>query len=169
MNASNIKNLFFLLSLLLTLSACKPGLIPNTSVVDNDENMAITNFLVKYRQAMEDKSAEDVMALVAKDYNQAALESPNNTNTALNYNYDTLEKNLEKFFSHAKKLSLSFHIQHVYNEVNLYEVVYFYNQQVLYNFKSGEEWVSTKDVNRMILRKIKDENSEDTFEILRGL
>lgn len=150
---------------LIILTGCKPGLIPNTSLKDNDENMALTVFMAAYKNAIEARDVDAVLNLVADDYFQKPDEKDKSDKI---YGKEQLRSKLEEAFAHISDVSLGLHIQHVYNEANLYEVVYYFTQQAMIDMPTGKEWSSLSDVNRMIIRQ-KGPEPEDGFEIVSGL
>jgi len=54
--------------LALALAACKPSLLPGTSIEDTSDNRAVIDFVTEYRDAVEARSAAKVLSLVADDY-----------------------------------------------------------------------------------------------------
>lgn len=143
---------------------CKPRLIPNTSVPDTEFNEAVTDFMVFYKRALESRNIDSVLKLVAKDYHQPASEGSREKG----YGYAQLEDKLKEAFAHIQELNIGIHIQHIYAETHLVEVVYYFTQQALIEMPTGEQWSNLNDVNRITLRQ-KGSKLEDGFEIISGL
>lgn len=154
-----------LLGLVFT-SACKPKLLPSSSVPATAENQRIFNFLEQYKAAVEKRSVEAMMELVAKDYQ----DNMGSDDPSLFTNYLTLKEKLEKTLPRIQDIRLGLFIQHIAKRDNgLYETVFYFNKQVLMDVPAGEKWLSIKEVSRMVLRKRNDKNSPYEFEILSGI
>lgn len=121
--------------------------------------------MANYKLAIEAKDIERVLSLVAPDYYQSPEEGRRGEKT---YGKAKLKEKLEEAFEHISEVSLGLHIQHIYNESNLFEVVYYFTQQAMIDMPTGKEWSSLSDVNRMIIRQ-KGPEYEDGFEIVSGL
>lgn len=143
---------------------CKPSLLPGTKIEDTPENQAVVRFLEKYRNAVQTRSADDVLKLVASDY----WEDGGTTNQADDYGVEKLERELAERFSHTRVIHLELLVQHVAHEENRVFVDYKYSQRALLALGSGDKWVSHTDVNRLVLRKTGD-GEEASFQILSGL
>lgn len=150
--------------LLATLFACKPQLIPQTSVADNAENRAVVDFMDRYKQAIESRSVENVLKLVSENY----LDLSGPAEAIDDYNYERLKLRLEKAFERIQDIKLGIHIQHIAHKENGIEVTYFFSEHALLDFPSGEQWMSSSDVNRIVLVPRSNDLSEG-FEIISGL
>jgi|HubBroStandDraft_6_1064221.scaffolds.fasta_scaffold586839_1 hypothetical protein len=160
-------SLFITCLMALTLSlGCKPKLLPSSNVKATRENKEIIEFLEQYKAAVEKRSVEALMELVAKDYSDnMGTEDP-----AQHTNYLTLKERLEKTLPRIEDSRLGLFVQHIKKlENGLYEVVFYFNNQVLMNVPAGEKWLSVKEVSRMVLRKRTDKKSPYKFEILSGV
>lgn len=151
---------------LFTSAGCKPSLLPNTTIEDTEENRAIADFLLKYKQAVEARSTEQVLSLVAEDY----FEDLGTVDPKDDYGIEQLEAQLAETFGHAKAIHLDIFLQNVAQDEdkNLYAVDYRYNQRALLSFPAGDQWVTHTDVNRVVLRQ-RGETIEDGFVIVSGL
>lgn len=143
-------------------------MIPSTSVNDTRENRRIVSFLQNYRAAVEKRSVEGVMELVAADYaDNMGSEDPKEY-----VNYFDLKDRLQTYFPRILDIRLGMfvqHIAHVKEDKNKYEVVFYFSKQVLTDMPNGEKWYSFKEVNRMILRNRHDRSSPFDFEIVSGI
>ncbi len=150
--------------LLVSSFACKPQLLPNTSIKDNSENRAIMAFIEEYRKAVESHRVENIMALVAPDYaDKADRDAPP---TILNTN--DLKNKLEQSLGHVKEVTLSMHVQNVERDGDNFKVVYYYVEHALVTTPSGDQWMTASDVNRIVLHK-KSRREGGGFEIRSGL
>lgn len=152
------------IGLLLASNACKPRLIPNTSVPDTRENRAVLDFMENYKNALVSRSIPDIMLLVSPDY----LETNGTSEAADDYNYVKLQDKLEKTYAHVKEMTLRFHIQNITRTDDRIQVYYFYSQHSLVDLPAGEQWMAVNDVNRLIL-KLKNKSASDGLEIVSGL
>lgn len=160
---SSLRVLFLLLPL-LAFTACKPRLLPATSVVDNKENRAVVDFLCEYRKATELRSVEKVMALVADDYFENGTRFEGNDK----YGYTKLAEKLTEAFEKTESISLSMHVQKIQRNDELVEVYYYFVERALIKYPSESRWMSANDVNRMVLR-MKGSSHRDGYEIVSGL
>lgn len=150
--------------LMLALGACKPRLIPNSSVPDTKENHAVAAFMEDYKSAIISRSVPDIMLLVSPDY----LETSGTSEPGDDYNYTQLQDKLEKTYAHIKEVTLRIHIQNITRKDDHIQVYYFYNQHSLVDLPAGEQWMALNDVNRLVL-KLKGKKASDGMEILSGL
>jgi hypothetical protein len=152
---------------IIIFSGCKPKLLPSTNVKATEENRQIVKFLEQYKNAVEKRSVDAIMELVAKDFSD---NMGNPDDPSLHLNYLTLKEKLEKTMPRIQDIRLGMFVQHIGKlEKGLYEVVYYFNKQILMQVPSGEKWVSVKEVNRMVIRKRHDKNSPYEFEIVQGI
>ncbi|MFZ9888282.1 MAG: hypothetical protein ACO3JL_12340 [Myxococcota bacterium] len=146
------------------VSACKPALLPNTTLEDTKENRAIAEFVAHYQKAVESRAPDQVLALVAEDY----FEDMGTVDASDDYGLEQLEARLSTSFEHARAVHLEMFLQRVsYDEDrNLYSVDYRYSQRALLAFEAGEQWVTHSDVNRLVLRpRIEDKDSDQNKEL----
>lgn len=148
-------------------SGCKPKLLPSSNVPATAENKRVIAFLEQYKAAVEKRSVEAVMELVAKDYH----DNMGSDDPALYTNYLILKERLEKTLPRIQDIRLGLFVQHIakLDTPGLYEVVFYFNKQVLMDVPAGEKWLSIKEVSRMVLRKRDDKNSPYEFEIVSGI
>lgn len=147
-----------------SMFGCKPTLLPGTKIEDTPDNQAVVRFLEKYRHAVQTRSAEDVLKLVAADY----WEDGGTNSQEDDYGVEKLEKELSERFAHTRVIHLELLVQHVAQQENRVFVDYKYSQRALLALASGDKWVSHTDVNRLVLRK-QGEGEAASFEILSGL
>ncbi len=160
------KSFFFLPLFLGTfcLSACKPSLLPLSSVSNTAENRAVMQLMDQYKNAIEHHSVAEVMALVAPDF----YESSGTDHAKDDYGYSQLEQKLQKAFARVKNLTLRYHVQKIERKDDQVSVYYYFNEHILADFPVGEEWMAGNDVNRLVLR-IKNKAQGGGYEILSGL
>ncbi len=153
-----------LCSLLLSIG-CSTKRIPNTDLKDTSDNRQIVDFMVKYRQAVENRAAGDVLRLTSADY----FEDNGTADQSDDYGIEHLTESLDENFSKLKDLKLSFFIQHVnyQKEKDEIHVIYRFVQRALMSVPAGDEWITTKDVNEIVLRPTDSDWSD--FRVLRGL
>lgn len=145
-------------------AGCKPKLLPNSSVKDSSTNRAIADFMKDYKRAMESRSVDHVLALVADNY----YDNNGTENPSDDLDYDELQKKLSSLFARVKDLKLSFHIQNIEEEGDNYNVVYHFVEHALVALPTGEKWLSATDVNKMVLRS-RGKSLDEGFEIVAGL
>lgn len=154
------------LTSLFLLQGCKPRLLPSTNVPATRENKSIVAFLEQYKAAVEKRSVEAVMELVAKDFS----DNMGSEDPALHLDYLNLKEKLEKTLPRVEDIRLGLFVQHIAKlEKNLYEVVFYFNKHILMEVPSGEKWASIKEVSRMVIRRRHDKDSPYQYEIVQGI
>ena len=153
----------------LTLGGCKAELLPGSAVEDNSDNRAVVDFVEEYRKAIEARSSDRVLTLVADDY----WEDGGTPDQEDDYGVEKLQASLEKSFDHANAIYLELFVQSVVfdEEKGVWNVDYRYRERALLSFDAGEKWVTHTDVNRIVLRARADdrEHTDDGFLIVSGL
>ncbi len=149
------------------LQGCKPRLLPSTNVPATQENKRVVTFLEQYKAALERRSVDAIMELVAKDFND---NMGNPEDPAMHIDYLGLKEKLEKLLPRIQDIRIGLFVQHIAKiEKNTYETVFYFNKQILTEVPSGEKWVSIKEVSKMILRRRHDKGRPYEFEILQGI
>jgi len=145
-------------------AGCKPELIAGTTVEDTEENREVLVFLTRYQQAMQNRSAADIVKLCAADY----FEDNGNADPKDDYNLDGLRGKLEAHLAKTKELTLEVYVQAVdRTDPAQIWVAYRYNTRALVGFPSGDKWLTATEVNKIKLRAIEDD--EAGFRIVSGL
>jgi hypothetical protein len=153
-----------LLALGLLGGACKPDLIPGTTVEDTEANRDVLVFLTRYQAAMQERSPEKVAALCAADY----YEDNGNQDPKDDYNLDGLKAKLADHFARTKELTLEVYVQQVERlDDGRIGVAYRYNTRALVHFPSGDKWLTATEVNKILLRAV--EGDEVGYRIVAGL
>jgi hypothetical protein len=159
--------LLVFISSMFFMQGCKPRLLPSTNVSDTRENKRVVTFLEQYKAAIEKRSVDAIMELVAKDFkdNMGNPEDP-----SLYMDYLGLKEKLEKSFPRIQDIRLGLFVQRIAKiEKDTYETVFYFNKQILTEVPSGEKWVSIKEVSRMVIRQRHDKDRPYEFEILQGI
>lgn len=146
------------------LGGCKPELIAGTTVEDTEENREVLVFLTRYQQAMQNRSAAEIVKLCAADY----FEDNGNADPKDDYNLDGLRGKLEAHLAKTKELTLEVYVQAVdRTDPTQIWVAYRFNTRALIGFPSGDKWLTATEVNKIKLRAIEDD--EAGFRIVSGL
>ena len=146
------------------VGACKPELIPGTTVEDSEENRQVLAFLTLYQQAMQNRSSDDVVKLCAADY----FEDNGNSDPKDDYNIDGLRSKLTEHFKMTKELTLEVYVQTVDRaDPALVAVAYRFNTRALVSFPAGDKWLTATEVNKIKLRAVADD--ANGFRIVSGL
>lgn len=154
----------------LPLAACKPSLLPGTTVEDNAENRRVVEFVQAYEQAIERRSADAVVALCAPDY----FEDNATVDQADDYGVDRLKTLLADDFAKTKEIQLDILVQKIIEpegtKERLLYVDYRYKQRALVTLPAGEKWITTSDVNRLVLREDEAQvEATSRYQIVSGL
>jgi hypothetical protein len=165
-NVIPLKLLFLFVSGALLWSGCKGRVLPSTNVPPTADNKAVVKFLEQYKAAVEKRSVEAILEMVAKDYS----DNMGSEDPSLQVDYLSLKERLEKTLPRIEDLRLGMFVQHIAKiEKDVFEVVFYFNQHILMDVPSGDKWTSIKEVSRMVLRRKHDKNSPYQFEILQGI
>lgn len=149
------------------MQGCKPKLLPSSNVPATSENKKVVAFLEKYKSAIERRSVDSILELVAKDFRDN-MGQPDNP--AIHLDYLGLKEKLERLMPRVQDIRLGMFVQRVAKiEKDIYEAVFYFNKQILTEVPAGEKWTSVKEVSRMILRKRNEKNAPYEFEILQGI
>lgn len=152
------------LSALGGATGCKPHLLPGSKVEDTPLNRSVVDFMDKYKAAVEKRSSDELLALVADDY----FEDNGTPDEADDYGVERLKENLSSRFENTKVIQLTVEVQHVeVDENDNVNVYYKYLQRALISLPASEQWVSKSDTNRMVLRKVSEDS--DDYVIVAGL
>lgn len=150
----------------IALSGCRSRTLPSTNVPPTRENKQIVAFLEQYKTALEKRSVEAIMELVAKDFS----DNMGSEDPSLHLDYLGLKEKLETTMPRIQDLRLGMFVQHIAKiDKEKYEVVFYFNKHILMEVPSGEKWASIREVSRMIIRRRHDKNSPYAFEILQGI
>lgn len=154
------------LFLILMHAGCSSRVLPSTNVPPTRDNKKVVKFLEQYKTAVEKRSTEAILEMVAKDYN----DNMGSEDPSLHTDYLSLKEKLEKTLPRIQDVRLGLFVQHIAKlEKNMFEVVFYFNKHTLMDVPSGEKWASVREVSRMIIRKRQDKNSPYEFEILQGI
>lgn len=160
-----------LFSLVLVLAlpwaaGCEHQMIPGTNIEDTDENRAVIDFMEVYRSAIQSREADRVLELVAEEY----FEDNGTEEQKDDYGLEKLRTGLSEKFEHTEVIQLSLTIQHIDSEDDTARIRVYYRflQRALLELPAGNRWVSSSDVNRLVLRR-KGDRVSDGFLIVSGL
>ena len=132
-------------------AACKPDMIPGTSVEDTAENREVIEFLGKYRKAVVERSPDAVVGLTTSDY----FEDNGTVVQEDDYGRDKLKEKLKTDFDRTKEIQLEIIVQQIERpdgDKGPVKVAFRYSQRALVAFPAGEKWITVTDVNRLVLR-----------------
>lgn len=152
--------------MVFALSNCSKRTLPSTNVPPTRDNKKIVAFLEQYKTALEKRSVEAIMELVAKDFrDNMGSEEP-----SLYIDYLGLKEQLETTLPRIQDLRLGMFVQHIEKiEKDKFAVVFYFNKHILMDLPSGEQWTSVREVSRMVIRRRYDKESPYEFEILQGI
>ena len=139
----------------LSLFACGPGLIDDSSVIeagaeiaDTEENREIVRVVDTYRRALEDKDVGALRRIISSDYYENAGTSHTTTD---DYGYDGLTSALEAIAENVRQLRLSVLIREVDVSGSYANVYVDFSYNMLYVVDGQERWQVDRDLNRLEL------------------
>ncbi len=134
----------------LAALACSPHRIPGTQVRDSPENRAVYDVVESYRQAMEKRDANAVLALVAPDYfDGAGTPEPED-----DLDRARLQQTLPQDLAKAETVRLSFTIRKIEVQGDSAEAELFFDEYYRVQTPNGVVPRRDSDVHRMKLHKV---------------
>ena len=145
----------------LLATACTAKRIPGIGIdlEDNPENRAMVKLLDDYRDAVEHKDMDRLMAMASKKF----YEDSGTPETTDDYAYDGLKKHFTEHFKHLKKLQLNIELKKIRIKGNKANLDYRYIARYLMDLPSGEKWQITDELNRLELVK-----EEGNWKVISG-
>lgn len=147
---------------LVILSRCGSGMLGDSKVPDTEENRAIYGLMLEYKDALQKRDADHVLALVSRDY----LENGSTTdNDADDYGFQELaEEVLPKLLNNVKAIQFDFRPLAITFMGERATVRYEYTTHFLYSEGGRENWHTKSDLNEWELVK-----TPDGWRIVSGL
>jgi hypothetical protein len=147
---------------LVILSRCGSGMLGDSKVPDTEENRAVYELMLEYKDALQKRDADHILALVSRDY----LENGSTTDsTADDYGYQELaEEVLPKLLNNVKAIQFEFRPQAIDIIGDHANVQFEYTTHFLYSEGGRENWHSKNDLNEWSLIR-----TPDGWRILSGL
>lgn len=142
------------------LTACSKLLIPGTSIPDQPDTRAVLEVFGKYRDALEARDADGVIALTAPSYfdpGDAAHARPP-------MDFEALKKKVAQDLSAVKSLKLDLTVRDLRVEGSKANIDYFATLSYAVAVPTGEKWKRESDDARLRLLKIGGE-----WKIVAGL
>lgn len=138
----------YILLVALTLAACSPKYLPNTEVVDTDENRVIVELVERYRQAIEERDVRALREMVSRNYfsNAGTTADPED-----DYGYDQVEQLiLPMLKQNIKKVQYGVFIKRVRFESPSRAVAEFeHSFRYLYVVDGRDTWQAKVDFARL--------------------
>ncbi len=137
------------LPLLVLTLACAPKFLQGTEIRDTPDTRAVASALEAYRQAMEKRDPQAVMALVAPDY----FDNSGTPDPADDVDRAGLEKRLQDL-SDITALRLQLTVRDIQVKGDQAQTEVFFDQYYRVNTPNGPVARHDADVHRMTLQKI---------------
>ena len=149
-------------ALLLALSACSPRYIPNTDVVDNDENRSVIQFCEEYRRAVERRNVALLLQMAHPKY----YEDGGNIDASDDLDFAGLEEYLRDHFANTKAIRYEIRYRRVVEAEEQQRVYVDYTYSASYKLatETGDHWQRTVADNRLELQR-----DGESFKILAGM
>ncbi len=160
------KHISILIILAWTLAAllagCHKETIPGTDIALDDERRAVWQVVERYRQAVEERDVDAIMALVSTEYFDNAGTTDTNED---DYGYPTLrERVLPVLRENIRKVHFDIRVRSLEVHGNRAYVEYEYFLRFLYSEGGKDGWVTKNDFNRLELVR-----EDGTWKIVSGL
>lgn len=151
-----------LLVLVLTALGCATRYIPNTDIVDTDENRKIVAFCEQYRHAVQERNVALLLKLASPDY----FEDGGNVDPSDDMDYEGLSEYLYDKFREARAIRYEIRYRRISRgKQGRINVDYTYSASYKIPGLKGEEWRNTVAENRLELV----EDGADGFKIVAGM
>jgi len=138
------------LLVLAPLAACTHNTIPGTNVPDEPQNRAVLQVLANFKQAMENRDADALLALAAPGY----FDKGDPSRPTDPHDLAGLRRSVPKDFNGVRSLKLDIDIRNVKIEGDSAQVDYFGVMRYAIAVPNGEKWFSESDDQRMKFVKI---------------
>jgi hypothetical protein len=140
-----------LLALFLGLSAggCSKSYITGTAVEDTRENREMAGVMERYRQALETKDVNALLALCSTEY----FEDNGSSDPSDDYSFDGLKDRLTEDLAKVQVLRVSIKMRDVRVDGDRAWVDYRFQTRSLVGYPSGDQWTTKTDDNRMSFRR----------------
>jgi len=137
-------------SLLALTTACAHTNIEGTPVADTTENREVFDFLVQVREAMQNRDAPGLIALISPKYFED-MGTPNNKD---DYGYQHLiDVVIPKSLEITEELYVSFEVHDIGIDGESAWADIRYSSRAKLSLPSGELWDSHKEFNRIQLNR----------------
>ncbi|MEC9466559.1 MAG: nuclear transport factor 2 family protein [Myxococcota bacterium] len=132
-------------------TGCAHTNIEGTPVADTSENREVFDFLVQVREAMQNRDAQGLIALISPDY----FEDMGTPTDKDDYGYQHLiDVVIPKSLEIAKEIYVSFEVHDIEIDGEQAWADIRYNSRAKLELPSGELWDSHKEFNRIRLNRI---------------
>jgi hypothetical protein len=129
-----------------SLAACAPRLIPGTKVPDTDVNRVLMAQMETYRQAVERRDSEAIMAMVSPNYFDVRGHPDDPT---YHWNYERAKTDLPEKFAHVKDIRLEISVRKIEVKGTLAKVSYLFTENFVAQLPSGLSPHHDSDVSQM--------------------
>jgi ketosteroid isomerase-like protein len=138
-----------ILPLLALALACAPRYLPGTEIRDDSDTRAIATLLETYRQAMEKRDAQAVLALVADDYfdNSGTPDPVDDVDRA------GLAKRLEEL-ANVSALRLQLTLRNIQVKRDTADAEVFFDQYYRVTTPNGPVARHDADIHKMTFKKV---------------
>ncbi len=136
------------LAAVASLTGCDKQLIPNTDIEDTNANRETVEFVERYRVAMEHRSPDEVLSLVAVDYFDDNGTPVGTDDT----DYASLREGLSKL---SRLIAVRYDIRYrrISHERDQVFVDYTYTGSFRIHSEEGDRWEQRLADNRIVLRR----------------
>jgi hypothetical protein len=151
-----------LLSLLFVFSACTPSYIAGTKIEDTRDNRSVLEVIGAYKQAVEARNVEGVVALCSPKY----YEDNGNGDPTDDYGFSDLRTRvLPETFLRLAEVRLEIEVKEIRVDKKraLADLRFVYQAKMA--LPSGEKWHADTELNRVEL----EQDAEGKWKIIRGL
>jgi hypothetical protein len=145
----------------VTLAACAPRLIPGTKIPDTDVNRALMGAVETYRQAVERRDTQAILAMVSPNYFDVRGHPDD---PSYHWNYERAKADLPEKFAKVKDMRLEIQVRKIEVKDGFAKVSYLFTENFVAQLPSGQFPHHDSDVTQMEFQLIGKH-----WYIIRGL
>jgi hypothetical protein len=135
---------------LAALAACTHNTIPGTTVPDEPQNRAVLQVLANYKQAMEARDANALLALAAPDY----FDKGDPSRPSDPHDLNGLRRAVPRDFNGVRALKYDIDVRNLKIDGDRAQVDYFGVMRYAVAVPTGEKWFTESDDQRMKFVKV---------------
>jgi hypothetical protein len=130
----------------MALSSCAPRLIPGTKVPDTDVNRALMAQIEAYRQSVERRDAQAIIAMTSPNYFDVRGHPDDPT---YHMSYEQVKTDLPEKFARVKDVRLEIQVRKIEVKERLAKVSYLFTENFVAVLPAGQFPHHDSDVTQM--------------------
>jgi hypothetical protein len=129
-----------------SLAACAPRLIPGTKIPDTDVNRALMSQIEAYRQAVERRDTDAIIAMVSPNYFDVRGHPDD---PSYHWNYERAKTDLPEKFAKVRDVRLEVQVRKIEVKDHLAKVSYLFTVNFIAQLPAGQFPHHDSDVSQI--------------------